>query len=163
QRALMRPEGMYFRTGECAHSLRELVALCQAHPQEAAEHLYARRFDPWLSRWGERDAAKAVLSSTMRTSDQAAGLTAFLKRATAPAATSSARTSAQASRQRQQQQQQQQQQRTQQPARGTFTHAASAAPSATASLVTVQPRTIDFGQLKSGQQGVLTITIKGQN
>ena len=56
----MHPEGVYFRTGECAHSLRELVALCQTHPKEAAEQLYARRFDPWLSRWGERQAAKAV-------------------------------------------------------------------------------------------------------
>jgi serine/threonine protein kinase len=158
QRMLLHPEGMYFRTGECAHSLRELVALCQAHPQEAAEHLYARRFDPWLSRWGERQAVKAVLASTMRTTDQAAGLTAFLKAATAPAATAatSARTSAQPNRPAQPQ-------RSAQSARGTTTHAASAAPSATASLVTVQPRTIDFGQLKSGQSGTVTITIRGQN
>lgn len=153
QKALIRPEGIYFRTGECAHSLRELVALCQAHPQEAAEHLYARRFDPWLSRWGERQAAKAVLTSTMRTADQAAGLTAFLKAATAPAATVTARPSAQPNQQRP----------TQQPRRTTTHAAASAAPSATASLVTVQPRTIDFGQLKSGQRGSVTITISGQH
>ncbi|HEU5347446.1 MAG TPA: serine/threonine-protein kinase [Ktedonobacterales bacterium] len=154
QRALTHPEGIYFRTGECAHSLRELVALCQAHPQEAAEHLYARRFDSWLSRWGERQAAKAVLTATMRTADQAAGLAAFLKDATAPAASasSSARPSAQAARQR-----------AGQPARSATTHAASAAPSATAPLVVVQPRTIDFGQLKAGQQGAVSITINGQN
>lgn len=161
QRALMHPEGMYFRTGECAHSLRELVALCQAHPQEAAEHLYARRFDPWLSRWGERQAAKAVLTSTMRTSDQAAGLAAFLKEATAPpVSASSARSSSQTAHQRATQGQR----AGQSSARSTATHAAaSAAPSATASLVVVQPRTIDFGQLKSGQRGTVTITISGQN
>lgn len=158
QKALLHPEGMYFRTGECAHSLRELVALCQAHPQEAAEHLYARRFDPWLSRWGERQAAKAVLTATMRTSDKAAGLTAFLKDATAPvpsATASSARPGTQANRPRP----------TQQSARGTTTHAAAAtaAPAGTTSLVTVQPRTIDFGQLKSGQHGTVSITINGKN
>jgi tRNA A-37 threonylcarbamoyl transferase component Bud32 len=159
QRMLMHPDGMYFRTGECAHSLRELVALCQTHPREAAEHLYARRFDPWLSRWGERQATKAVLAATMRTTDQAAGLTAFLKAATAPAATTnSARPSAQANRQR----------TGQSSARGASTApgtraAASAAASTTAALVTVQPRTIDFGQLKAGQRGTVTITIKGQN
>jgi serine/threonine protein kinase len=165
QKMLMHPEGMYFRTGECAHSLRELVALCQAHPQEAAEHLYARRFDPWLSRWGERQAVKAVLTSTMRTTDHAAGLAAFVKAATAPVtpggAAASARTTAQPNRNRSSSQQSG---RAWQSARGTATHAAaSAAPSATASLVTVQPRTIDFGQLKSGQRGTLTITISGQN
>ena len=163
QRALMHPEGVYFRTGECAHSLRELVALCQTHPKEAAEQLYARRFDPWLSRWGERQAAKAVPAATMRTVDQAAGLAAFLALATAPlpaAKTTAARPSAQAPRQRPTQQPP----RTGQAARGATTHAAaSAAPSATASLVTVQPRTIDFGQLKQGQRGAVTITISGQN
>lgn len=162
QRALIHPEGMYFRTGECAHSLRELVALCQAHPKEAAEHLYAHRFDPWLSRWGERQAAKAIPTATMRTADQAAGLAAFVKLATAPAPsakTTAARPSAQATSQRTAQPQ-----RTGQSARGATTHAAaSAAPSATASLVTVQPRTIDFGQLKQGQRGAVTITISGQN
>lgn len=165
QRALLRPEGMYFRTGECAHSLRELVALCQAHPQEAAEHLYARRFDPWLSRWGEREVGKAVLTSTMRTSDKAAGLTAFLKAATTPtpaATAASARQSGQATRQRPQQPQRPA--ASAQSARSTTTHAAaSAAASATATLVVVQPRTIDFGQLKSGQSGTVTITISGQN
>ena len=165
QRALTRPEGMYFRTGECAHSLRELVALCKAHPQEAAEHLYERRFDPWLSRWGEHQAVKAVLTATMRHSDRAAGLAAFLKAATAPApsaSTSSARPSSQATRQ--QPRTQTHSQTRQQAPRGTGAHAAaSAAPSATASLVTVQPRTIDFGQLKSGQRGAVTITISGQN
>jgi serine/threonine protein kinase len=161
QRALTRPEGMYFRTGECAHSLRELVALCKAHPQEAAEHLYERRFDPWLSRWGERQAVKAVLTATMRHSDRAAGLAAFLQLATAPAPSAtatSARPASQATRQ------QPRQQARQQASRGTTTHAAaSAAPSATASLVTVQPRTIDFGQLKAGQRGTVAITISGQN
>jgi serine/threonine protein kinase len=154
QKMLSHPEGMYFRTGECAHSLRELVALCNAHPQEAAQHLYARRFDPWLSRWGERQAAKAVLAATMRTTDQAAGLAAFLKEAQAPvAAAASARQSTQA-----------RSTQSAQAARGTTTHAAaSAAPSSTASLVTVQPRTIDFGQLKSGQRGTVSITIRGQN
>ena len=138
------------------------MALCQMHPKEAAEQLYARRFDPWLSRWGERQAAKAVLTATMRTADQAAGLAAFLTGAApAPAAkTTAARPSAQATRQRTTQQPP----RTGQSARGTTTHAAaSAAPSATASLVTVQPRTIDFGQLKQGQRGAVTITISGQN
>ncbi|HEX5441563.1 MAG TPA: serine/threonine-protein kinase, partial [Ktedonobacterales bacterium] len=155
QKMLSHPEGMYFRAGECAHSLRELVSLCNAHPQEAAEHLYARRFDPWLSRWGERQAVKAVLAATMRTTDQAAGLAAFLKEAQAPvaAAAASARQSTQA-----------RPARPAQSARGATTHAAaSAAPSATASLVTVQPRTIDFGQLKSGQRGTVSITIRGQN
>ncbi|HKS71504.1 MAG TPA: hypothetical protein VJQ45_13855, partial [Ktedonobacterales bacterium] len=108
--------------------------------------------DPWLSKWGERQAVKAVLAATMRTTDQAAGLAAFLKEAQAPvaAAAASARQSTQA--------------RSAQSARGTTTHAAaSAAPSSTASLVTVQPRTIDFGQLKSGQRGTVSITIRGQN
>jgi serine/threonine protein kinase len=159
QRALTRPDGMYFRTGESAHSLRELVALCQAHPQEAAEHLYERRFDPWLSRWGERQAVKAVLTATMRYSDRAAGLVAFLKAATAPppsattSSTASARPASQATRQ----------QPRPQASRRPTQAAASAAPSATASLVTVQPRTIDFGQLKAGQRGTVTITISGQN
>ena len=155
QRALTRPEGMYFRTGECAHSLRELVALCNAHPQEAAEHLYERRFDPWLSRWGERQAVKAVLTATMRNSNRAAGLAAFLAAATAPAPSA---TAASATRQ------QPRPQPRPQASRGTGARAAaSAAPSATASLVTVQPRTIDFGQLKSGQRGTVAITISGQN
>lgn len=157
QKMLSHPEGMYFRTGECAHSLRELVALCNAHPQEAAEHLYARRFDPWLSKWGERQAVKAVLAATMRTTDQAAGLAAFLKEAQAPAAAAAATSARQSAQARPTQS-------AQQSARGTTTHAAaSAAPSATASLVTVQPRTIDFGQLKSGQRGTVSITIRGQN
>jgi hypothetical protein len=94
----------------------------------------------------------------MRTTDQAAGLAAFLKEAQAPAVAAS--TSAASARQNAQARPA----HSAQSARGTTTHAAaSAAPSATASLVTVQPRTIDFGQLKSGQRGTVSITIRGQN
>ncbi len=142
------PEGMYFRTGECAHSLRELVALCQTHPKEAAEQLYARRFDPGCRAGASARPPRRCSPRPCARRIRRQGWPRFLRwrQAPAPAAkTTAARPSAQATRQRTTQQPP----RTGQSARGTTTHAAaSAAPSATASLVTVQPRTIDFGQLK---------------
>lgn len=150
KRDLLNPAGCYFRSGTCARSLSELVALCRQYPQEAAEHLYAGRFDPWLMKWGEQRAARAARDAVTRIADRAAGLSAFLMAVSAWGTTGQRPTARQSA--------------TRPQPRQTSTHAAaSAAATATASLVVVQPRSVDFGQLVAGQRGTATVTISGQN
>jgi tRNA A-37 threonylcarbamoyl transferase component Bud32 len=154
RRALLYPKGMYFRSGDCARSLSELVTLCRRFPVEAEDHLYIGRIQGWLTTWGERKAAKAAADAA-RHKDRRTGLAAFLASvqpakatSTSPRTTARPRTTAGPARSTQ----------------GTATAAAAtAAPAGTATVVVVQPRTVDFGTLTAGQRGTVTITISGQN
>jgi tRNA A-37 threonylcarbamoyl transferase component Bud32 len=163
RRELLLPKGMYFRSGNCARSLSELIALCQRFSAEAEDHLYIGRIQGWLTTWGERKAAKAAADAVARNKDRKAGLTAFLNsvqpakstasswRATAQPRATAGPGTAKSSR------------GGTGTATGTAAAAATAAPSSTTALVVVQPRTVDFGTLTAGQRGTVTITISGQN
>jgi serine/threonine protein kinase len=83
---LLQPDGFVFRTGQRARTLPDLIALCRANPQEAAEHLYAHRFEPWLDTIGQRQAARTAAGITSGGGDHATGLAAFIARAGSPAA-----------------------------------------------------------------------------
>jgi tRNA A-37 threonylcarbamoyl transferase component Bud32 len=84
ERDLLRPEGFVFRSGQRARTVPELVALCRAHPQEAQDHLYARRFEGWLVSIGQRDTAALAGRIALAGGDRAAGLTTFMTQATQP-------------------------------------------------------------------------------
>ena len=155
-RALLRPDALYFRSGEAAHGLGEALALCRRFPQEGEDHLYSGRLAGWLHAWGERPAAAAAASAVARNANHAAGLRAFLAGATAPSAPApqaQPRTTTKHS--------------AAPPARGaqatakTRAAAASAAAQA-ATVVLVQPRALHFGQLAQGQGASATLTISGQ-
>ena len=87
EQALLHPDGLYFRNGERARNLSELIALCQKLPQEGADALYSGRIEYWLRAWGNTAAASNAASAARTNTDQAAGLRAFLtsaaRRATA--------------------------------------------------------------------------------
>lgn len=155
---LLRPAGMYFRTGELARTRDELIALCLRQPQEAAEHLYAGRIEGWLRTWGDTAAAASAATAIRNNTDQVAGLRAFLgsvgraRPAASPATGSGttgsgnygpaygapgARPAGTA------------------PSAQTGTQAAARAATAAPAVVTVTPKSLHFGRLVSGQRGTL--------
>jgi tRNA A-37 threonylcarbamoyl transferase component Bud32 len=145
EQALLHPDGLYFRTGERARNLGELVALCQKLPQEGAEALYSGRIEYWLRAWGNTSAASSAASAARANTDQAAGLRAFL-------ASASRRVTASPN-----------------PAARLFPNiprpsvAQGAARTATAptGTITVQPKSLHMGRLTQGTRGVQTIVVGG--
>ncbi|HEY7983675.1 MAG TPA: serine/threonine-protein kinase [Ktedonobacterales bacterium] len=100
ERDLLRPEGFVFRTGQRARTVPELVALCRAHPQEAQDHLYTRRFEGWLVSIGQRDTAALAGRIAAAGGDRGAGLATFMAQATRPQRTTAGPAGAQATAQR---------------------------------------------------------------
>jgi len=145
EQSLLHPDGLYFRTGERARNLSELVALCQKLPQEGAEALYSGRIEYWLRAWGNSAAASSAASAARANTDQAAGLRAFLASASRRATASP------------------------NPAARLFpniprpTAAQGAARTATAptGTITVQPKSLHMGRLTQGQRGVQAIVVGG--
>jgi serine/threonine protein kinase len=145
EQALLHPDGLYFRTGERARNLGELVALCQKLPQEGADALYSGRIEYWLRAWGNTSAANSAASAARTNTDQAAGLRAFLASASRRATASP------------------------NPAARLFpniprpTVAQGAARTATAptGTITVQPKSLHMGRLTQGTRGVQTIVVGG--
>jgi tRNA A-37 threonylcarbamoyl transferase component Bud32 len=143
EQALLHPDGLYFRTGERARNLGELVALCQKLPQEGAEALYSGRIEYWLRAWGNSAAANSAASAARGNTDQAAGLRAFLASASRRATASP------------------------NPAARLFPNiprpAQGAARTATAptGTITVQPKSLHMGRLTQGQRGVQAIVVGG--
>ena len=133
--ALLHPSGLYFRSGEVARSLRELLTLCKKYPQEAEEQLYTGRIEGWLRFWKEPTAANVAHAAVIgNPASQAAGLAAFLRDATQPApraatGAAQAQTAQQTSKQTAQQRTIQQaiQQKAQQAAKQAAAAAAAAA------------------------------------
>jgi tRNA A-37 threonylcarbamoyl transferase component Bud32 len=145
EQALLHPDGLYFRTGERARNLSEVIALCQKLPQEGADALYSGRIEYWLRAWGNTAAANSAASAARANTDQAAGLRAFLASASSRATASP------------------------NPAARLFpniprpTVAQGAARTATAptGTITVQPKSLHMGRLTQGQRGVQTIVVGG--
>ena len=145
EQTLLHPDGLYFRNGERARNLSELIALCQKLPQEGADALYSGRIEYWLRAWGNTSAANSAASAARTNTDQAAGLRAFL-------ASASRRATANPN-----------------PASRLFqniprpTVAQGAARTATAptGTITVQPKSLHMGRLTQGQRGVQTIVVGG--
>jgi hypothetical protein len=145
ERALLHPDGLYFRNGERARNLSEMIALCQKLPQEGAEALYSGRIEYWLRAWGNTAAANGAASAARTNTDQAAGLRAFLASASRRATASP------------------------NPAARLFpniprpTAAQGAARTATAptGTITVQPKSLHMGRLTQGQRGVQAIVVGG--
>jgi hypothetical protein len=84
ERDLLHPDGFVFRNGRRAHSPAELMALCNANPQEAQEHLYARRFEGWLAAIGQPALARTAQQIVAAGGDRAAGLQSFLAQVARP-------------------------------------------------------------------------------
>jgi tRNA A-37 threonylcarbamoyl transferase component Bud32 len=97
ERDLLHPDGFVFRNGQRARTVPELVALCRSHPQEAQDHLYARRFEGWLLSIGQRDTAALAGRIAAAGGDRGAGLTSFMTQATRPARSTAGPTGARAS------------------------------------------------------------------
>jgi len=74
-----RPQPFAFRSGDVAHSLSELAAVCDRHWDEAVEHLYAGDFEPWLQQWNRPDLATRAASIRRRGGDRSAGLEEFIR------------------------------------------------------------------------------------
>jgi hypothetical protein len=178
-RDLLRPEGFTFRNGRRAHTLPEMLDLCRALPQEAQEHLYARRFEGWLNTIGQPQAARVAATVVAAGGDRAAGLATFIaqagrpqaqaqpRRATSgagaasPTSAGAASVSGQASRIAGQLARRV----AAQTARKVLAQAAAAVASAvgTQVLVEAHPRSVHFGAVLPGQRGTTSITIGGQN
>jgi tRNA A-37 threonylcarbamoyl transferase component Bud32 len=149
ERDLLHPAGVYFRTGECARNLNELIALCLRQPAEAAEHLYSGRIEGWLRAWGETAAAASAARAVRQGNDRAAGLRAFVANANAPSTTNGytgphttagPRTRGGAS---------------------TATQTAASAATATATLVAVHPNSVALKVL-AGQRGTAHFVVSAQ-
>lgn len=84
EKDLLHPDGFVFRNGQRAHTVTDLVALCRMYPQEAQDHLYAHRFESWLTSIGQPHAARAASVIVSVGSDRGAGLAAFIAQATRP-------------------------------------------------------------------------------
>ncbi len=69
----------HFRSGAAAHSLAELVELCDHHWKDAKFHFYRQDFENWLGTSLHRhDLVSKVLPIRQRGGDQDAGLEEFL-------------------------------------------------------------------------------------
>jgi serine/threonine protein kinase len=145
ERALLHPDGLYFRTGERARNLSELTALCQKLPQEGAEALYSGRIEYWLRAWGNTSAANSAASAARANPDQAAGLRAFLASASRQATASPSPASRLF-------------QNFPRPAASQGAARTATAPTGT---ITVQPKSLHMGRLPQGQRGVQTIVVGG--
>ena len=145
EQALLHPDGLYFRNGERARNLSELVALCQKLPQEGADALYSGRIEYWLRAWGNTSAANSAASAARTNTDQAAGLRAFLASA-ARRATASPNPAARIF---------------QNIPRPTVAQGAARTATAPTGTITVQPKSLHMGRLTQGQRGVQTIVVGG--
>ncbi len=132
QSALFAPGAFIFRDGQRAATVAELVALSRQQPQEAAEHLYAGRYETWLRTIGERKLVKSARTIRASYSDQRTGLFQFLMEAdkTGGAATKTAT-------------------------------AQTAASASAATSLQVQPGTLDIGPVAAGQSGIASFTVAG--
>ena len=145
EQALLHPDGLYFRTGERARNLSELVALCQKLPQEGADALYSGRIEYWLRAWGNTSAANSAASAARTNTDQAAGLRAFLASASRRATASPNPAS----------------RIFQNIPRPTVAQGAARTATAPTGTITVQPKSLHMGRLTQGQRGVQTIVVGG--
>jgi serine/threonine protein kinase len=145
ERALLHPDGLYFRNGERARNLGELIALCQKLPQEGADALYSGRIEYWLRAWGNTSAANSAASAARTNTDQAAGLRAFLASA-ARRATASPNPASRIF---------------QNIPRPTVAQGAARTATAPTGTITVQPKSLHMGRLTQGQRGVQTIVVGG--
>jgi tRNA A-37 threonylcarbamoyl transferase component Bud32 len=145
ERALLHPDGLYFRNGERARTLSELIALCQKLPQEGADALYSGRIEYWLRAWGNTAAANSAASAARTNTDQAAGLRAFLASASRRA-TASPNPAARIF---------------QNIPRATVAQGAARTATAPTGTITVQPKSLHMGRLTQGQRGVQTIVVGG--
>ena len=132
QTALFAPGAFVFRDGQRAKTVAELVALSRQLPQEAAEHLYAGRYELWLRTIGERKLAKSARVIRTSYSDQRTGLFQFLMEADRTGGIISKAAAAQT----------------------------SASASAATSLQ-VQPGTLDIGPVAAGQSGIASFIVAG--
>jgi tRNA A-37 threonylcarbamoyl transferase component Bud32 len=172
ERELLRPEGFTFRDGQRAHTLPELLALCRAMPQEAQDHLYARRVEGWLNKIGQPQAARAAAVIVAAGGDRAAGLATFMAQASRPqaqprpkAAPQGAPTGSNAAHVASRVVGQVASRVAAQTARRLFAQAAAAAATAvgTQILVEVRPRSVNLGALMAGQRGTMAVAVGGQN
>ncbi len=136
QAALFAPDVFFFRGGQRATNVAELVTLSRQLPQEAEEHLYAGRYEQWLRIVGERKLAKVAGRVRGSISNQAEGLDVFLREADP--------SSAQAD------------------AGATSTSATRPRPSVlTGGSLQLQPGALDIGPVLPGQAGIASFTISG--
>src|SRR5579859_1944190 len=134
QAALFAPDVFFFRDGQRATNVAELVALSRQLPQEAEEHLYDGRFEQWLRTVGERKLAKVAGRVRGSVSNQAQGLDTFLREAD-PASAQANAGDASAIRPR---------------------------PSIlTGGALQLQPGALDIGPILPGQAGIASFTISG--
>jgi len=147
ERALLHPDGLYFRNGERARTLTEMIALCQKLPQDGADALYSGRIEYWLRAWGNTSAATSAANAARANTDQAAGLKAFLASVTRRSTASP----------------------NQGPASRVFpniprpaqTRGAARAATAPTGTITVQPKSLHMGRLTQGQRGIQAIVVGG--
>ena len=182
EKDLLRPDGFVFRNGQRARTLQEMIALCRAYPQEAQEHLYARRLEGWLNSIGQPQAARVAASTVAAGGDRNAGLGAFLTQVSRPQRPTAAPRGPTAAPRRP----------TAAPAQGVPVSPGAAAAAAVASkimrqmaastarrlmaqaaakaataigtqiLIEVRPRSVNFGALMAGQRGTMAIAVGGQ-
>jgi serine/threonine protein kinase len=145
EQALLHPDGLYFRNGERARNLGELIALCQKLPQEGGDALYSGRIEYWLRAWGNTSAANSAASAARTNTDQAAGLSAFLASASRRATASPNPAS----------------RIFQNIPRPTVAQGAARTATAPTGTITVQPKSLHMGRLTQGQRGVQTIVVGG--
>jgi serine/threonine protein kinase len=132
QSALFAPGAFIFRDGQRATNVAELVALSRQLPQEAAEHLYAERYETWLRTIGERKLVKSARAIRTSYSDQRTGLFQFLMEADKTGGTATKTATAQ-----------------------------TAASASAATSLQVQPGTLDIGPVAAGQSGIASFSVAG--
>ncbi|NUN49636.1 MAG: serine/threonine protein kinase [Candidatus Brocadiae bacterium] len=78
--AQLAPQGVLaFRGGQEIGTLRDLVAVCDAHWEDGKHHLYHGDVESWLRRIGERDLARKAMEAREGHPDRNAALEAFLQ------------------------------------------------------------------------------------
>jgi len=147
RRALLGEGTFMFENGDQATSAEELADLCERFPEEAAEYLYAGEIESWLQEMGHNNLAQAARNIRTQEDDEEEAVDLFLQAVLGPNVHIRSRTGTTA--------------RSSSFRNGRAWPSQKPAPVRGVPDITVQPRTLDFGEVSPGLSASLVLSITG--
>ena len=147
RRALLGEGTFMFENGDQATSAEELADLCERFPEEAAEYLYAGEIESWLQEMGHNNLAQAARNIRTQEDDEEEAVDLFLQAVLGPNVHIRSRTGTTA--------------RSSSFRNGRAWPSQKPAPARGVPDITVQPRTLDFGEVSPGLSASLVLSITG--
>ncbi|HLQ28394.1 MAG TPA: serine/threonine-protein kinase, partial [Ktedonobacteraceae bacterium] len=147
RRALLGEGTFMFENGDQATSAEELADLCERFPEEAAEYLYAGEIESWLQEMGHNNLAQAARNIRTQEDDEEEAVELFLQAVLGPNVHIRSRTGTTA--------------RSSSFRNGRAWPSQKPAPVRGVPDITVQPRTLDFGEVSPGLSASLVLSITG--